>query len=304
MPEYDPCEICNTSAETIPSLGFDGVHQKCPRCGEFKLSGTLRGRVTNSIRPQISGWVHDQNRDNTVPMLTTYVLEQIAARPLPSVAERAERLLLEALRGQERLGATFDIQEPRFVAASYSLNIHEVLFLRDLLSEQNLMGVSNLNREHLVLPSGYIAADELTRKPIQSSRCFVAMWFSPDMGPAYEKGFQPGILNAGYDPTRIDRIEHNNKIDDEIIAHIKSSSFVVADFTGHRGGVYFEAGFAMGMNLPIIWTCRQDHLPELHFDIRQYNCIDWTTPDELALRIQHRIEATLGKGPKTIRLGT
>jgi hypothetical protein len=72
----------------------------------------------------------------------------------------------------------------------------------------------------------------------------------------------------------------------------------VADFTGHRGGVYFEAGFALGMNLPVIWTCRQDCLPDLHFDIRQFNCIDWKTPEDLAGRLQNRIEALLGTGLK------
>ena len=38
----------------------------------------------------------------------------------------------------------------------------------------------------------------------------------------------------------------------------------------------------------------------LHFDIRQYNTIDWDTPDELAVRLQRRIEATLGKGPRAV----
>ena len=41
-------------------------------------------------------------------------------------------------------------------------------------------------------------------------------------------------------------------------------------------------------------------MAELHFDIRQFNCIDWETPDELALRLQRRIEATIGKGPMTV----
>lgn len=126
------------------------------------------------------------------------------------------------------------------------------------------------------------------------------MWFDADLELAYENGFQVGILNAGYDPVRVDRVEHINRIDDEIIAHIKTASFVVADFTGHRGGVYFEAGFALGLDLPVIWSCRKDHLPDLHFDVRQFNCIDWESPDELALRIQRRIEATVGKGPRTV----
>ena len=41
-------------------------------------------------------------------------------------------------------------------------------------------------------------------------------------------------------------------------------------------------------------------MPQLHFDIRQYNTIGWETPEELATRLQRRIEASVGKGPKTV----
>jgi len=34
--------------------------------------------------------------------------------------------------------------------------------------------------------------------------------------------------------------------------------FIVADFTGQRGGVYFEAGYALGLRKPVIWTCKRD----------------------------------------------
>ena len=43
-----------------------------------------------------------------------------------------------------------------------------------------------------------------------------------------------------------------NKIDDEIVAEIRRSKFIIADFShgsdGARGGVYFEAGFAHGLS--------------------------------------------------------
>ena len=129
------------------------------------------------------------------------------------------------------------------------------------------------------------------------------MWFNKELDDAYEKGFQLGIIRAGYDPIRIDRVEHSNRIDDEIIAHIRSAEFVVADFTGHRGGVYFEAGFALGLGLPVIWTCKKDDMEALHFDIRQYNCIDWAEPSELAERLQQRIEAVLGRGQIEFKAG-
>jgi len=109
----------------------------------------------------------------------------------------------------------------------------------------------------------------------------------------YDKGFEVGISGAGYKPIRIDLVEHNRKIDDEIIAHIRRSRFVVANFTGHRGGVYFEAGFALGLNIPVIWTCHKDDIGNLHFDVRQYNCIVWDKPEELAKQLKNRIQAVI-----------
>ncbi len=254
----------------------------------------------SEVRAKISGWVRDQNRVDTVPVITSTVLKQVSARPLPTITERGDRLLIEALRGQRRLGDTFTLIDSRFVAATYSQDSDEVAFLLNLLSEQGLMRATGHGGICEVSPRGYMAAEKLMGRSARREKGFVAMWLDEELEPAYENGFQVGILNAGYDPVRVDRVEHINRIDDEIIAHIKSASFVVADFTGHRGGVYFEAGFALGLDLPVIWSCRKDNMANLHFDIRQYNCIDWKTPDDLALRLQRRIEATVGKGPKTV----
>ena len=60
--------------------------------------------------------------------------------------------------------------------------------------------------------------------------------------------------------------------------------------------MYFEAGFAWGFNLPVIWTCRDDYFDQLHFDIRQFNCIKWTNADSLVQPLQMRIEAVVGRG--------
>jgi hypothetical protein len=76
--------------------------------------------------------------------------------------------------------------------------------------------------------------------------------------------------------------EHINKIGDEIISQIRRSKFLIADFTGHRGGVYFEAGLAMGLGLLVFWTCRRDDLDKLHFDIRsEVQCPLWVIRDRV-----------------------
>ena len=128
------------------------------------------------------------------------------------------------------------------------------------------------------------------------------MWFHETMDEVYDKGIKPGIEAAGYKPLKIDQEEHTNKkIDDEIIAGIRRSRFLVADFTqgqdGARGGVYFEAGFAYGLGIPVIHTCREDVVDKLAFDTRQYNHILWETPEDLRDALAKRISARIGDGP-------
>lgn len=133
--------------------------------------------------------------------------------------------------------------------------------------------------------------------PNNSIQGFVAMWFNDKVNHVYSDCFAPAIRAAGYEPHRVDEREHIGKIDDEIILQIRRSRFVVADATGTRGGVYYEAGFAHGMGIPVFWTCREDH--GLHFDVRQYNCIFWKSDQlsEFRKALAARIEAVLGQGP-------
>jgi nucleoside 2-deoxyribosyltransferase len=123
------------------------------------------------------------------------------------------------------------------------------------------------------------------------------MWFDESMNDAWLV-IDKGIRVAGYEPLRIDQKQHNNKIDDEIMAAIRRSKFVVADFTKQRGGVYFEAGFAKGLGLEVIWLCRKDEIDEVDFDTRQYSHIVWEADKltELSAALKNRVEATIGHG--------
>jgi nucleoside 2-deoxyribosyltransferase len=128
-------------------------------------------------------------------------------------------------------------------------------------------------------------------------QAFVAMWFNPSVEQAYTQGIQPALEQLHYHTVVMNRLEHNDKICDRIIAEIRKSSLVIADFTGHRGGVYFEAGFALGLGIPVIWTCQETDLPNTHFDTRQYNHIVWSEPEDLRQKLVDRIEATITLRP-------
>ena len=148
---------------------------------------------------------------------------------------------------------------------------------------------------------GWQKIDELVTKLPNTTQAFVAMWFNEAVNGAYTDEIALAIASCGYRPARIDKKEHNNKIDDEIIAEIRRSKFLVADFTCEkekvRGGVYFEAGFAMGLGIPVIWTVQKDLLDDVHFDTRQYNYIVWDTPETLRRLLAARIGAVIGDGP-------
>jgi nucleoside 2-deoxyribosyltransferase len=154
---------------------------------------------------------------------------------------------------------------------------------------------------YVITPAGWQRITELRHTQSKSTKVFVAMSFAPELDEFFTNGIEPGVRAAGYEALRVDRKEHNNRIDDEIIAAIRQTKFLIADFTNNRGGVYYEAGFAKGLGREVIWTVREDHLADVHFDTRQYNFIRWQMGDlsGFAKALQNRIEATVGKGPLT-----
>jgi nucleoside 2-deoxyribosyltransferase len=129
---------------------------------------------------------------------------------------------------------------------------------------------------------------------VNSRTAFVAMSFDHSLDNAYSDGIEPPISETGYHPLRVDKVHHNEKICDRIVVEIRRSRFLVADVTGQRQGVYFEAGFATALGLPVIWCCRKDDLHNVHFDTRQYNHIVWEQPADLRQQLQDRILATIG----------
>jgi len=187
-----------------------------------------------------------------------------------------------------------------FMAAAWAENVDELQYIiEEYLTEAGFLKYDpGSGRGFLITPKGWEFLEHGGDKTIVSDTAFVAMWFDIGVESLWVDALRPGILDAQFEPVRIDKVDHNNKIDDEIIAQIRRSKFLVADFTGQRGGVYFEAGFALGLGIPVIWVCREDELKDVHFDTRQYNFLEWRSSELSTLRkaLTARIEATIGRG--------
>ena len=319
MTEYYPCVICGE--EQVRTVydpqdrdyeRFDRACQHCPRCGEFWLNlKRINDALPQETQVKLSAWVREQNMLNKIPEIDGDQIKRIATMPIPSPLERADRILIHVVRHQKSLNEIINHCKPELQAISYSQNQDELDYLVKSLVDQGFLEyidkiyvdqdlLESIDGGYRVTLQGHKRYGELHALGAASTQAFVAMWFDPSMQDAYEKGLEAGILKAGYDPVRIDGVEHVGKIDDRIIAEIRRSKFLVADFTEQRGGVYFEAGFALGLDLPVIWTCRKDDIENLHFDVRQYNCIDWTEPSELAERLTNRIGEVIRMGPRQV----
>ena len=239
--------------------------------------------------------------------------------PLP-ILERTDRFLrflasLEESPGCDIHQINYHPHEENFLLAlswlesslkSIENQKEEMRFFIDYLKYQGWIKVIGKEPFHgsyhfQLTVGGYVRLSELQEAYIPSTTAFIAMWFDDSMNEAYEQGIAPAVRDAGYKPIRIDRMEHINKIDDEIIAEIRRARFVVADFThgdtGARGGVYYEAGFAHGLGKTVILSCRGDKMKEVHFDTRQYNHIIWKNPNDMRDQLAKRISAVLGDGP-------
>lgn len=292
------CLVCNTAADAVDyGAGADTI---CPRCGSFKINGIASEEMflwSHQQRVNLSGWI----REHQGCEIVVSDIPRLASLKTPPVGEKAEKILLRLSTAFPKPGGqvSFDAKlSDELLGRASAFDKAELNFLLKeyLTDEKAYLRVDGGSQK--ITPKGWAHLDALTQVNVSSSQGFIAMWFADSMNETW-KAIERGIESAGYKPHRIDQAQHNNKIDDEIIAAIRRSKFVVADFTGQRGGVYFEAGFGLGLGLQVIWLCRRDHLKKVHFDNRQYNFIRWSNDklDELERTLKNRIEATIGPGP-------
>ncbi|MHA1752116.1 MAG: hypothetical protein ACTSYZ_07075 [Candidatus Helarchaeota archaeon] len=295
----DKCPVCqlNSSVRGAPA-GEDSVIIDCPRCGKFKMSGTAATSDFTKYLPRhlLSGIIRNRYENGEKVFISTNDFKDAKySIHIPKDPWDYIDLLLEHIyRKSGKIYKTTNFNINFDYPLLFAENPEEFKYYVD--KSRELGFIEPVNSEgYRLAPEGWKRIPLIKTK--KNNNAFVAMWFDDSVQKAWEKGIKPAIKETGYNPIRIDLQEHNEKICDRIIAEIKKSSFMIADFTGQRGGVYFEAGFALGLGIPVIWTCRDDDFDNLHFDTRQYNHIKWATPDELKKKLINRIDAVIKKIP-------
>jgi nucleoside 2-deoxyribosyltransferase len=226
--------------------------------------------------------------------------EQIAEQYPDNIIDKQSAIIFKLYTINKKIGGriNFERSQPFMY---YSESIKEMLFLLDLLIQKNIIscGYQYNEREDTFIPlepiiiqeNGWMIIEEKLKSE-ESNHVFVAMWFDEKMNRSYTM-LEDLLVEMGFTPIRIDKKEHNNEISGEILYEIRKCKFLISDVTGQRPGVYFEAGYAMGLNIPVIWSCHAEEIQKVHFDTRQYNHVVWSNEEELREKMLHRIKGTI-----------
>lgn len=119
---------------------------------------------------------------------------------------------------------------------------------------------------------------------------FVAMPMAGN-NPEYEDvlgSIKRSALECGLRAERVDELQSNERITDNLLNCILKAEYVVADLTNLRPNVFYEAGFAFGTGIVPIYIARNG--TNLEFDLKDYPVIFFANCSELERKLKARFK--------------
>lgn len=302
------CPICLLENQKVVGTydHRDKTKYDCYRCGSYKISSIAENFIKRGNKSsQLSGWLRERKELGIeIPELTESVVKDIISN-LPSYnpLEKQNKLLNAIKLQTEYPGKSVPLIAAHSASLAWAQNEDELRYYLKSLMERGLLEnigdpkkiLTDPMSKMVITAKGWEHLENDTSSFVSKTQSFVAMSFDSNLLPVYKNAIAPAIEAAGYRPYRVDSSPHIDRIDAKIIAEIRNSRFLVADVTQQKSGVYYEAGFAYGLGLPVIWCVRHDDLVNVHFDTRQYFHIVWQSEADLRERLADSIIATIGK---------
>jgi hypothetical protein len=311
------CIVCDT--RNIPHPARDdeqGVLSiECPNCGAYRIGYP-------EVDSLVSHWKEDQpdhmamisyrirqmQRAGDPPYIGEEWLQNICSEDLefPNAFDQVENLIIflaETLKAGETMRLA-----PHTCQAAAGSSDRKVLswVLQSALEQGWITGkVEEHWDESFQILNGTLTLDgwrwynEIGSHK-QSRRAFMAMKFGDDeLDGLVANCFKPAVAETGFELKPLSEDPEAGLIDNRMRVEIRRSRFLIADLTHHNNGAYWEAGFAEGLGLPVIYTCKREVLQhpdeEIHFDTRNQLIIMWDAhrPENAASELKAAIRNTL-----------
>jgi len=329
MTNKQKCYICGGNSNISSSQDFFGDLITCERCGKFILEESALNylksedgyKYASSLyyyfmhykkdNKKVYLIVDSEDKNDKYNVITIKELQNIY--PI-TFSEKIDKILLNwnTVHNPDVLyiGISdlltkyyqiFFIKHDVFMDQSpntYAEIVKQIEYLLNIMCEQKLLEKKAGTNDYTIGYKGWQRIDELEKQSAKHKKGFTAMWFDESMKPTRE-AIKEVFIETGYQISIIDEKHHNNQIVPEILHEIKTSDFIVADLTGNRNGVYYEAGYALGQGKEVILTVNQSEINEdydnaPHFDVAQINQIRYENLNDLKVQLFNRITATVG----------
>lgn len=303
------CDLCGKEVRLLPQYR-DINSYICKRCGKVEITDIVTAVLLHDDNFEkkkylLSGLTRYHTEYNLPPIniLASNIEELLNSNLIPTNNTQKLNILLNYFdKKSEYAGYIVKIDITNDYPVAFCKNDEEFSFILEELETSELIKRITESTDFQLTMKGWNKVNQIKENKGGKRQAFIAMWFDKTMDMIYQKGFKRAVEDCGFEPIRIDLKQHNNKIDDEIDLEIENSEFIIADFTGQRNGVYFEAGFAKGSKIPVIWTCKHNELDKLHFDTRQYNHIEWLNEDDLYEKLVKRINETININKNKVKV--
>jgi hypothetical protein len=318
----DKCPICKqlTMDEKNVSADFFTFRVKCKMCGSFDISSPVVSSEQYNDEPYylVSSYIRRKTEfEKGTYQIVTDLKSLEKSIQKPNLNEQIDMILDYVSKSQKHAADYILLQPLNEYPIFYCKNSQEFVFLLSKSSELEYFEFnpdSKITEKHLrnsgmteiislrLNIKGIQRLYELQKKNVDSLKCFVAMSFANKYDFVFDDGISPifiedeTIKKSGISAYRVDKDFTNlsdQTIVNKIIAQIKSSRFVIGDFTGNNRNVYFEVGYAMGMQIPVILICHTKYTKRIRFDLKQHPFFFYDTIDNLKDQLKAAIKANI-----------
>lgn len=238
--------------------------------------------------PILSGYIRELTDCNETVLLSFEDLEAVVNSPrIPgTMDEKAGRLLLYLHRNSSGPGDPVIIHRlSESCNLTYSPNLQELVYIIEKLKDELL--IERIGTTFKLTESGWReAAARAGGKRLKP--CLVYLPNEKQLREEWKENVLPKLEQCGYFP-RMSGDSQAEKNGEDTVRLISECKLILADLASGEPEVYFAAGFALGMQIPVILTVNRDNAVNLPVRIKQIQPYVWEKTEDVAAMMQRRL---------------
>lgn len=224
---------------------------------------------------------------------------------LPTPIEQINNMVLFLGERSKFLGKNLDFDS----VLTYQLNawagiINEENFLAliQALEEFDYISQKSIHSENLISVKlslkGWEYFKSLQERNPESKQIFMAMKFEDNAKHFVNTHLKPLTQKLGFDLKLLDEIiSEESLIDDKLRVEIKKSRLLICDLTHGNQGAYWEAGYAEGLGISVLYICSKtafnSKTTKPHFDVNHQEIFTWADDESSIADFKEQLKAKI-----------